>query len=102
MEYRRMKRDVERSQAIESEKQRIKYIESEMAKELIQRKLAKQLQHKENLKFFDFTQKVKILKDELEFKPIVADCQRMNETAVADRARQKQMLKEHEKVRIDY
>lgn len=102
IEYRRMKRDVERSQAIESEKQRIKYIENEMAKESIQRKLAKQLRHADNLKFFDYAQKVKSVKDELELKPIAADCQRKNdkpnETAAAERAKQKQALKELEKV----
>lgn len=65
--------------------------------------MAKQLQHEENLKFFDYTQKVKSFKDELEFKPVVADREMMNdklnETAAAvARAKQKQMLKEFEKV----
>lgn len=98
-----MKRDVECSQAIESEKQRMKYIESEIAKESIQRKLAKQFEHEENLKFFEYTQNVKCFKNELELKPIVADCHRMNdkpdETAAAEHAKQKQMLRDGERVR---
>lgn len=101
-----MKRDVQRAQAIESEKQQIKQCESEMAMESIQMKLAKQRQHEENLKFFDYTKKVKSYKNDLEFKPAVAVCLNMNDkinetiaAAAAERAMQKQTLKEIEKVR---
>lgn len=75
-----------------------------MAMESTQKKLAKQRQHEENLKFFDYTKKVKSYKNELEFKPAIADCLDMNEkinetTAAAERAMQKRTLKEIEKVR---
>lgn len=103
IKYRRAKRDVECSKAMESEKQRLKYIECEIAKESIRRKLAKQLEHEENLKFFEYTQQVKCFKNELELKAIVADCHRTNdkpnETAAAEHAKQKQMLKDGKRVR---
>lgn len=98
-----MKRDAERSQAIECEKQLAKCIQREMAEESIQKQLAKRLQHEENLKFGDYTQTVKDYKDALQLESNVANCQRMSDeiesrTAAEECGKQKQALNEMQKV----